>query len=93
MAKKVTDGGCHVSRRDLTRALHYNLLSELRSMGTRPTNVGRLSTGAVKLCWIWHGKISLESLFNKSSNKSSARSCLIFVRGGAAHFVLRNIVV
>lgn len=62
-------------------------------MGTQPTNVGRLSTGVVKLCWIWHGKISLEPPFNKSSNKSSAWSCLIFVRGGVAHFVLRNTVV
>ena len=32
-------------------------------MGTQPKSVARLSTGVVKLCWIWHGKISLESLF------------------------------
>lgn len=63
----------------------FSYVSELKSMGTQQMSVERLSSGVVKLCWIWHGKIvkirilflppfSHDALFDKYRNRSIACS-------------------
>lgn len=54
---------CFYTDYNLTLHLNFSFTSELKSMETQQTSVERLSSGVVKRCWIWHGKlISLKSI-------------------------------
>lgn len=72
--------------------LIFSLISELKSMGTQLMSVEKLSSGVVKLCWIWHGKIvkirilflpsfSHDASFDKYRNRSIAWSMFGLVAG------------
>lgn len=60
--KQLVFAMCVFNTDDINLLLLLNLfflfVSELKSMETQQTSVERLSSGVVKLYWIWHGNFS-----------------------------------